>query len=42
MEKSLSEDLPKRIFHPDDAELVIEERWSKIKLGAFFEIDSAP
>ncbi len=40
LKESLSEDLPHRIFHPDDAEQVIEVRSRKIKHGASFEIEA--
>ncbi len=40
LEESFSEDLPNRIFHPEDAEQVIEERKRKIELGKSFEIEA--
>jgi formate hydrogenlyase transcriptional activator len=40
LEESLSADIPKRIFHPDDAKHVIQERGRKIKLGSSFEIEA--
>lgn len=40
LEASLSADIPNRIFHPDDAERVVEERRRKIKLGSSFEMEA--
>jgi formate hydrogenlyase transcriptional activator len=40
LKESLAADIPKRIFHPDDAENVIEERRRKIELGSPFEIEA--
>lgn len=40
LEESLSEDVPKKIFHPEDAERVMEECRQKIKLGIPFEIEA--
>ncbi len=40
LEESLSEELPKLIFHPDEAENMVEERKRKIDLGEPFEIEA--
>jgi formate hydrogenlyase transcriptional activator len=40
LEESLSEDVSKTLFHPEEAERVIEERKRKIKLGVPFEIEA--
>lgn len=40
LEESVSQDLPNRIFHPDDADKVIRERGRKIKLGELFEMEA--
>lgn len=40
LEESLTEDVPKKIFHPDDAEQVVSERRRKIRLGIPFEMEA--
>ena len=40
LEESLSANIPKKIFHPEDAERVTDERSSKIKLGMPFELEA--